>query len=140
MEEAKNKHQWRSGKEGSTLERQKIEDEAARAYELQDILKKERQQVRQHEEEYQNLMKRIVASKEQRIGVYEVIDEIVQKKTHIISDKFRAKWPDRFNRLATVTMKATRTELNDDELADVIEINVLMKPVIRYYSELFSEP
>jgi hypothetical protein len=115
-------------------------DDVARAYELQDILKKERQQVRQHDEEYQILMKRIIASKELRLGDYEVIEEAVQKKSHIISDKFRAKWPDKFNRLATVTMKAARTELDENELADVIEINVLKKPVIRIYNELHLEP
>ena len=124
----------------STLEQHRLTDDVVRAYELQDILKKERQQVRLHDEEYQRLMKRILASKEQRIGDYVVIEEVAQKKSRIISDKFRAKWPDMFNRLATVTMKAARTELDEKELADVIEINVLKKPVIRCYSELNLEP
>lgn len=95
------------------------------------VLKKERLQVRLHEEEYQKLMDLIISSKVQRSGEYEVTEAIVQKKRQIISDKFRKKWPKLFNRLATVTMKAAREEgIGEDDLEAVCEIKTVTKHVI----------
>jgi len=62
------------------LERPELMDKMVKAYKLQETLKKERQQVKLHEEEYKNLMETIVASKVQRLGKYEVSEVIGQKK------------------------------------------------------------
>ncbi len=112
------------------MKQQELTDEMAKAYELQETLRKERLQVRLHEEEYQKLMDRIVSSKVRQSGKYEVVDKEVQKKRQIISDKFRARWPELFNRLATVTMKAAREEIEDKDLEAVCEIKIVTKPAI----------
>ncbi len=108
-----------------------LTEEIAKAYGLQETLKKERQQVRLHEEEYQKLMDLIISSKVQRSGEYEVTEAIVQKKRQIISDKFRKKWPKLFNHLATVTMRAAREEgIGEHDLEAVCEIKTVTKHVI----------
>ncbi len=107
---------------------QGLDDEMAKAYELQETLRKERLQVRQHEEEYKRLMNRIISSKVRQSGKYEVVDKEVQRKHQIISDRFRARWPELFNRLATVTMKAAREEIEEKDLEDVCEIKTVTKP------------
>lgn len=71
-------------------------DKMARAYELQEILKKERQLIRQHDEEYKILMDQITASGKQNAGNYELADKVVQRQHFIVSDKFRERWPELF--------------------------------------------
>jgi hypothetical protein len=102
----------------------------ARAYELQETLAEEREQVRIHDKEYLKLMEQIVVSKVQNIGKYEVINTEVQKKRQIISDKFRGRWPELFNQLATVTMKAARERIKESDLEDVCELKIVIKPKI----------
>lgn len=102
----------------------------AKAYDLQDTLEEERELVRIHNNEYQKLMEQIVASKVQKIGKYEVIDKEVQKKRQIISDKFRERWPDLFNQLATVTMKAARERIKENDLEEVCELKIVIRPKI----------
>lgn len=101
-----------------------------RAYKLQEALAKERDQIRIHDKEYQELMEQITATKVLKIGKYEVVDKEVQKKRQIVSDKFRERWPDLFNQLATVTMKAAREKIKESELEEVCELNILVKPKI----------
>jgi hypothetical protein len=115
-------------------------DMIARAYELQEILKRERQQVRLHDEEYQKLMSQIISSKVRQVGRYEVVEKEVQKKRQIISNKFRERWPSLFNQLATVTLKDARENLEDRDLEAVCEIKITMKPVIIVRNELRNEP
>jgi hypothetical protein len=117
--------------EEEALKQPELIEEMAKAYELQETLKKERQQVRLHEEEYQKLMDLIISSKVLRLREYEVTEAIVQKKRQIISDKFRKKWPKLFNRLATVTMKAAREEgIGEHDLEAVCETKIVTKHVI----------
>ena len=111
----------------------------AKAYDLQYILEEERELVRIHNNEYQNIMEQIVASKLQKIGKYEVIDKEVQKKRQIISDKFRERWPDLFNQLATVTMKAARERIKEKDLEEVCELKIVIKPKIVICQPLGSE-
>lgn len=108
----------------------------ARAYELQEVLKKERQQVRQHDEEYKRLMDRIASSKVQRAGKYEVVDKEVQRQHFIISDKFRERWPQLFNQLATVKLKDAKQVLEDTDLEAVLELKTVTKPTIVVHDEL----
>ena len=112
------------------MNQQELMNLMAKAYNLQDTLEKEREQVRMHDKEYQKLMGQIVASKVQQLGKYEVVDTEVQKKRQIISDKFREKWPDLFNQLATVTMKAARERIKETDLEEVCELKIVIKPKI----------
>lgn len=112
------------------MKRQELMDLLARAHELQETLKRERQQVREHDEEYKDLMAKIIRSKVQQLGKYEVIDTEVQHQHFIISDKFRERWPDLFNRLATVKLKDARKVLKDKDLETVWELKTINKPVI----------
>lgn len=86
--------------------------------------------MRLHEEEYKELMSEIISSKVQRVGKYEVMDIEVNRKRQIISEKFRAKWPELFDRLATITLKAAREEIDDKYLEEVCEIKKVIKPAI----------
>lgn len=102
----------------------------AKARDLQDTLEKEREQVRMHDKEYQKLMNQILASKVRRLGKYEVVDTEVQKKRQIVSDKFRERWPELFNQLATVTIKAAREKVKENDLDEVCELKIVIKPKI----------
>ncbi len=102
----------------------------ARAYELQETLKKDRQQLKTHEEEYKRLMDQIISSKVKQLGSYEVVEKVVQKKRFIISDKFRERWPELFNQLAKVTLKSARERINDEELEEVCGVETVTKPII----------
>lgn len=109
---------------------QGLDDEIAKAYELQETLRRERLRVKQHEKEYKKLMDQIISSKVRQSGKFEVVDTIVQKKRQIIPNRFRAKWPELFNRIATITMKAALEEIEEKDLEDVCEIKTITKPVI----------
>jgi hypothetical protein len=106
------------------------ETELARAYELQEVLKRERNQVKTHEKEYNELMDKITRSKVQHIGSYKVVQKAIQKNRHIVSDEFRKRWPDLFNKLARVTIKSAQNELNDEDIYAVCEVKEIIKPII----------
>jgi ATP-dependent DNA helicase RecQ len=122
----KKREDWREG----LLDQQELMNKMANAYELQEILKKERLEVRSHEEEYQKLIKEIISAKVQKLGEYEVSEKEVQKKRYIVSDKFRERWPDLFNKLAKVTVKAAKEVIDEKDLEDVSETRIIKKPVI----------
>jgi hypothetical protein len=105
-----------------------------RAYELQEIIKKERHQLRQHEDEYKLLMTQISALNVRRVEYYEVIDK-VKTRRYIISDLFRAKWPDLFNKLAKITIKDAEAELQPEDLKSVCEVRETIKQEIVTYEK-----
>lgn len=105
-------------------------DKMARAYELQEILKKERQLLRQHDDEYKALIDQITASGTQQAGNYELTDKVVQRQHFIVSDKFRERWPDLFNQLATVKVKDAKDVIGEEELEEVWEIKTVTKQVV----------
>lgn len=110
-------------------------DKMARAYELQEILKKERQLVRQHDDEYKALMDQITSSGPQKAGNYELTDKVVQRQHFIVSDKFREKWPDLFNQLATVKVKDAKEVIEEEDLETVWELKIITKPVVMLHNE-----
>lgn len=110
-----------------------------RAYELQEMIKKERYQLRQHEDEYKLLMTQISALNVRRVEYYEVIDK-VKTRRYIISDLFRAKWPDLFNKLAKITIKDAETELQPEDLKSVCEVRETMKQEIVICEKTSSQP
>jgi hypothetical protein len=117
------------------LKQSNLIDKMARAYELQEILKKERQLIRQHDEEYKTLMDQITASGKQKAGNYELADKVVQRQHFIISDKFREKWPELFNQLATVKVKDAKEVIDDKDLETVWEMKIVSKPVVILQNE-----
>jgi len=122
------------------LKQSKIMDKMARAYELQEILKKERQLVRQHDDEYKALMDQITASGTQKAGNYELTDKDVQRQHFIVSDKFRERWPDLFNQLATVKVKDAKEVIDEEDLETVWELKVVTKPVVVLQNESKNQP
>ncbi len=125
---------------GECLKQSKIMDKMARAYELQEILKKERQLVRQHDDEYKALMDQITASGTQKAGNYELTDKDVQRQHFIVSDKFRERWPDLFNQLATVKVKDAKEVIDEEDLETVWELKVVTKPVVVLQNESKNQP
>lgn len=105
-------------------------DKMARAYELQEILKKERQLLRQHDVEYKALIDQITASGTQQAGNYELTDKVVQRQHFIVSDKFRERWPDLFNQLATVKVKDAKDVIGEEELEEVWDMKIITKQVV----------
>ena len=105
-----------------------------RAYELQEIIKKERHQLRQHEDEYKLLMTQISALNVRRVEYYEVIDK-VKTRRYIISDLFRARWPDLFNKLAKITIKDAEAELPPEDLKSVCEVRETIKQEVVIYEK-----
>jgi len=117
------------------LNRSILIDKMARAYELQELLKKERQLIRQHDSEYKTLMDQIAASGTQNAGNYELADKIVQRQHFIVSDKFRERWPDLFNQLATVKVKDAKEVIDEKDLETVWELKIVTKPVVVLHNE-----
>jgi hypothetical protein len=115
------------------LSQRELEDLMANAYRLQETLKQERQQVRQHAEEYKDVMDRIVASKVRRQGKYEVVDTEVNRQHFIVSDRFRELWPDLFNQLAMVKVKDAKEVLEDKDLEKVWELKIVTKPIVIFH-------
>jgi len=122
------------------LKQSNLIDKMAKAYELQEILKKERQLVRQHDEEYKILMDQITASGKQKAGNYELADKVVQRQHFIISDKFRERWPDLFNQLAIVKVKDAKEVIDDKDLETVWEMKIVTKPVVILHNESENQP
>jgi len=112
----------------------------ARAYELQEKLKKERQLVRQHDEEYKALMDQITASGTQKAGNYVLEDKVVQRQHFINSDKFRERWPDLFNQLATVKVKDAKEVIEEEDLEEVWEMKIVTKPVVVLHNGSETQP
>lgn len=115
-------------------------DKMAKAYELQEILKREGELVRRHKEEYKILMDQIAASKVQKAGNYELADKVVQRQHFIVSDKFRERWPELFNQLATVKVKDAKEVMDDKDLETVWEMKIVTKPVVILNNESENQP
>jgi len=118
-----------------SMKQSALMDKMARAYMLQEILKKERQLVRQHDDEYKALMDQITASGTQKAGNYELTEKVVQHQHFIISEKFREIWPDLFNQLATVKIKDAKEVIDDEDLETVLELKTVTKPVVILHNE-----
>ena len=108
------------------LKQQTPEDILKKAYELQEALKREREQLKLHEEEYKKLLAMIATYETRRAGAYEAIQQ-VKRRRYIISDLFRKKWPGLFNRFAKVSIKDASTELEDSAIETVCGANEVIK-------------
>ena len=125
---------------GESLKKSALMDKMARAYELQEMLKKERQLVRQHDDEYKALMDQITASGTQKAGNYELTDKVVQSQHFIVSDKFRERWPDLFNQLAIVKVKDAKEVIGKEDLEEVWEMKTVTKPVVILHNGSETRP
>jgi hypothetical protein len=107
-------------------QQQTPEDILRRAFDLQEVLESEHQQLKLHEEEYKRLLAIITTYETRRVGAYEAIRQ-VKKRRYIISDLFRKKWPGLFNRFAKVSIKDAKTELRDDAIETVCGVNEVIR-------------
>lgn len=105
-----------------------------RAYVLQETIKKERQQLRQHEEEYKLLMMQISAFEVKKVEYYEVVQKVL-KRRYIDSGKFRSRWPDLFDKLAKVTIKDAEAEIQSKDLESVCEVREILRQEIVSYKK-----
>jgi len=107
-------------------EQQTREEILKEAYELQEALKSERQQLKSHEEEYRRLLAIIATYETQRVGPYEAV-QTIQRRRYIISELFRKKWPGLFNRFAKVSIKDAKVELEENVIDTVCGFNEIVK-------------
>ena len=77
------------------------------AFEVQEEIARERKALKEKEALLQNLLWQLEKENVGRQGDYERKRKIVSRAV-IISERFRARWPEEFARLAKVTLKDAR--------------------------------
>jgi hypothetical protein len=77
------------------------------AFEIQEEIARERKALRENEALLQNLLWQLEKENVGRLGDYERKRKVVSRAV-IISERFRARWPEEFARLAKVTLKDAR--------------------------------
>ena len=80
------------------------------AYRLQKDMKLKRSELKLLEDRYKNIMGLLEVLDVGRVGDLERVQK-VQKRRFIISEKFRALWPEQFYRLAKFTIKDVCAEI-----------------------------
>lgn len=110
----------------------------AKAFKLQEELRKRRKELREIEAEYNALMESLVESKVERIGFYELVIKM-QKRRAIDSGLFRARWPDIFNKIAKVTLKDAENNLRSEELINLDEV-IKVEQSQRYSIISYEQP
>ncbi len=91
------------------------------AWRLQESIRKQRQQIRKEEERLRILMDLLETFNVTRIGPYERRQKI-QRRRFIISERFQAKWPELFNKLARITIKDASIVLDPAQVEEVCEV------------------
>lgn len=111
-----------------------------KAYNLQLSIKEKRKELKALENQYQTLMEALAVLEVGRVGPYERIQK-VQKRRTIISETFRHTWPDLFNSLATVTLKAATAEISEEDLerAGALQVHELVSWEIISYKKPWEE-
>jgi hypothetical protein len=77
------------------------------AFEVQEEIARERKALREKEALLQNLLWQLENENVGRLGYYERKRKVVSRDV-IISERFRARWPELFTSLAKVTLKDAR--------------------------------
>lgn len=77
------------------------------AFQIQQEMALQRKALREKEALLQNLLWQLEKENVGRIGDYERMRKVVSR-AFIVSEKFRARWPDEFARIAKVTLKDAR--------------------------------
>ncbi len=85
------------------------------AYRLQLLLKQKRAELKALEDQYKDLMDTLAFLEVSRVVGLERAQKL-QRRSFIVSEAFRLAWPEHFNRLATVTLKAAMAEIPERDL------------------------
>jgi hypothetical protein len=91
------------------------------AFGLQEKIRKQRKELKTNEQHLKMLLEVLDLEHVTRAGDYERRQKITCRRS-ILSEPFRARWPEHFNRLARVTLKDALRELPEAELNQVCQI------------------
>jgi hypothetical protein len=107
------------------------------AYRIQEEITAERKALKEKEILLANLHWQLESAKVGRLGDYERQAKVVSRQV-IISERFRAKWPEVFARIAKVTLKDAREqeEVTEAELTEVCDTTEQRSWRIFYYGNL----
>ncbi|VVB69501.1 Uncharacterised protein [uncultured archaeon] len=97
------------------------EEKIREAFELQERIKKQRKELKANEGRLRTLLEVLDLEHVTRAGDYERRQKISCRRT-IISESFRARWPEHFNRLAKVTLKDALRELPEAEIEECCQV------------------
>jgi ATP-dependent DNA helicase RecQ len=89
-----------------------------RAYVLQGMIRAGRQNIREQEAEYKDIVAQLQETGQSRFGRYSIVRKVQQRRA-IISDKFFRLWPQAFMKLARVSIKDAEAELGKEQLEAV---------------------
>jgi len=97
------------------------EETIEEAYELQEIIRKQRKELKANESLLRTLLDVLELEKVTNAGPFERRQKISCRRS-IISESFRARWPEHFNRLARVTLKDALRELPEAEIEECCQV------------------
>lgn len=98
------------------------EETIKEAFELQEIIRKQRKELRANENMLKTLMEALDLEKVMQAGPYERRQKVSCRRS-ISSEAFRARWPEVFNRLAKVTLKDALRELPEGEVEQCCQVD-----------------
>jgi hypothetical protein len=105
------------------------------AFEIQEEIAREKKAIKEKEWLLQNLLWQLEKENVGRLGDYERKKKITIKRI-ISSEKFRARWPELFNKLAKVTLKDAQAEVREVELNEVCSTFEQVSWKIIFYGRL----
>ncbi len=97
----------------------------AEAFELQEKIRRQRKELREDEKRLSTLLEALDLEHVTRAGDYERRQKTSCRRS-IISEAFRARWPEAFNRLARVTLKDALRELPEAEVSECCQVDELV--------------
>lgn len=109
------------------------------AFELQEKIRKQRKELRENERHLSTLLEALDLAEVTRAGDYERRQKVSCRRS-IISEAFRARWPEAFNRLARVTLKDALRELPVAEVEQCCQMDDLISWEIVSYRLPGSKP
>ena len=91
------------------------------AFEVQERITRQRKALKAEEALLKNLLWQLEKENVGRVGDYERKRKVVNRAV-IVSERFRARWPEVFNKLAKVTLKDARgAEIPEAELMEACD-------------------
>lgn len=115
---------------------QKTRNAIKEAYELQEENSRMRKILKENETRLKNILWQLEKDQVGRLGNYELKKRIISRDV-ISSEKFRAKWPEVFNRIAKITLKDARAEdcISEEELNEVCSSSETVAWKILFYGQ-----
>ncbi len=109
------------------------------AFELQEKIRKQRKELRENERHLSTLLEVLDLAHITRAGDFERRQKVSCRRS-IISEEFRARWPEAFNRLARITLKDALRELPEAEVVQCCQVDELVTWEIVSYRLPGSKP